>query len=63
MNIARGEAQRFIDTLEAYELAPGVTRRRLFLETFEDRLPGLKEVIVVDENVKGILPHFNISED
>ncbi|MCC5788926.1 MAG: FtsH protease activity modulator HflK [Opitutales bacterium] len=63
VNIARGEAQRFVDTLEAYELAPEVTRRRLFLETFEQYIPELKEVIVVDRNVQGLLPHLNIRED
>ena len=59
-NVARGEAQRFIDTVEAYELAPNVTRRRLYLETMEELIPGLREVIVVDQEMQSLLPHFNI---
>ncbi len=61
-NIARGEAQRFIDTLEAYEQAPNVTRRRMYLETMEDLIPELREVIIVDQEMKSILPHFNLRE-
>ncbi len=61
-NVARGEAQRFIDTLEAYELAPNVTRRRMYLEALEERIPELKDVIIVDQEMHSILPHFNLRE-
>ncbi len=62
-NVARGEAQRFIDTLEAYEQAPNVTRRRMYLETMEDQLSHMKEIIIIDQDMKSILPHFNLRED
>ena len=62
-NVARGEAQRFTDTLEAYELARNVTRRRLYLETLEERIPELREVIIVDQEMQSILPHFNLREE
>ena len=63
INIARGEAGRFIDTLEAFEKAPEVTRHRLYLETLESRIPHLKDLIIVDQNVQSLLPHLNLRED
>ncbi len=62
-NVARGEAQRFVDTLEAYRHAPNVTRRRMYLEALEERIPEMREVIIVDQEMKSILPHFNLREE
>lgn len=63
INVARGEAQRFIDTLEAYEKSPSVTRVRLYLETLEAKVPELKDVIVVDDDVRSVLPLLNLGGD
>lgn len=60
VNVARGEAQRFTDMLVAYHESPEVTRRRLYLEALEQRLPQLKEVIILDADREGILPHLNM---
>ena len=60
VNVARGEAGRFTDTLAAYRLAPEVTRRRFYLEAMESRLPALSEILIFDEEIKGILPHLNM---
>ncbi len=60
VNVARGEAHRFSDMLAAYRQSPAVTRRRLYLEALEARIPQLREVIVLDEDVHGILPHLNM---
>ena len=38
---ARGEATRFEALVTEYQLAPEVTRRRLYLETMEEILPGI----------------------
>lgn len=62
VNIARGEASRFVAMREAYELAPEITRNRLYLETIESILPTLKDVTVIDESVEGLLPHLNLRE-
>jgi len=60
MNVARGESQRFVDMMTAYKQSPDVTRKRLYLETMERQLPGIKEVVVVDEALQGVLPLMNV---
>ncbi len=59
---ARGEADRFESMLKAYESSPEVTRQRLYLESMERQIPKLKEVIVVDEQMPGLLPLLNLKE-
>ena len=62
VNVARGEAGRFEDMLKSYALAPEVTRQRLYLEVMESRLPALREVVIVDNAVPGLLPHINMRQ-
>lgn len=52
---AQGEATRFEALLAEYRLAPEVTRRRLYLETMEEILPGI-EKMVVEPNTVNMLP-------
>ncbi|MCP4903646.1 MAG: FtsH protease activity modulator HflK [bacterium] len=52
---ARGEATRFVALLAEYRAAPDVTRRRLYLETMEEILPGV-EKMVVEPNTVNMLP-------
>lgn len=52
---ASGEATRFKALLAEYLLAPEVTRRRLYLETMEEILPGI-EKMVVEPNTVNMLP-------
>ena len=52
---ARGEATRFEALLAEYRAAPAVTRRRLYLETMEEILPGV-EKMVVEPNTVNMLP-------
>jgi membrane protease subunit HflK len=52
---ASGEATRFKALLVEYRLAPEVTRRRLYLETMEEILPGI-EKMVVEPNTVNMLP-------
>jgi len=52
---ARGEATRFEALVAEYQLAPEVTRRRLYLETMEEILPGI-EKMVVEPNTVNMLP-------
>ena len=56
VNRATGESQRFLAVLAEYQKAPEVTRRRLWLETMGRVLPKLARKVVVDEDVKGLLP-------
>ncbi len=57
---ARGESDRFLQMLESYRLSPDVTARRLYLERLEARIPHVKEVIVVDDDVSSLLPMLNL---
>ncbi len=59
---ARGEADRFTSMLEAYSQAPDITRNRLYLEKLEKQLPALDEVIVVDEDLRSVLPLLNLGK-
>lgn len=60
VNVARGEAGRFTDMLTAYRQSPDVTRKRLYLEAMEQRIPALREVLVVDGDLPSMLPHLNL---
>jgi len=52
---AKGEATRFEALLAEYQNAPEVTRRRLYLETMEEILPGVEKMIV-EPNTVNMLP-------
>lgn len=52
---AKGEASRFEALLVEYQAAPEVTRRRLYLETMEEVLPGVDKMIV-EPNTVNMLP-------
>ncbi|MFK7897516.1 MAG: FtsH protease activity modulator HflK [Myxococcota bacterium] len=54
---AQGEATRFKALVTEYKAAPEVTRRRLYLETMEEVLPGVEKVIV-EPNTVNMLPMF-----
>ena len=54
---ATGEANRFLAILEEYRKAPEVTRQRLYLETMEEVLPGVRKFIV-DSSSGGNLLQF-----
>lgn len=56
VNNAKGDAERFTSVYEAYEKAPAITRKRMYLETMAKVLPHAGSKIVVDENSKGMTP-------
>ena len=60
INEAEGDASRFNALFEEYEKAPEVTRRRIYIETMQEVLPGLRSKIIVDEQTQGILPLLNL---
>ncbi len=59
---ARGDADRFESMLEAYLKSPEVTRQRLYFESIERQFPKLREIIVVDEEMPGLLPLLNLRQ-
>ena len=59
-NEARGDSARFVELYRAFAAAPEVTRKRMYLETMNRVLPKVSRKIVVDEDVKGLLPLLNL---
>jgi len=60
INEAEGDAARFSALLAEYQKAPEVTRRRIYLETLQEIMPGLRSKIIVDEQTRSILPLLNL---
>ncbi len=57
---ATGETQRFLSVLSAYEAAPAVTMRRMYIETMQDVLTH-SPAVVVDDGLKGIVPFLPLA--
>lgn len=62
-NQAKGEAERFDHIVEQFEAAPKITRTRMFLETMQEVMKKSNRVYVVDEHIKGLLPHLQLREE
>jgi len=60
INEAEGDAARFSALLAEYRKAPEVTRRRLYIETLEDVIPGVRSKIIIDEQTRSILPLLDL---
>jgi membrane protease subunit HflK len=60
INEAEGDAARFSALLAEYSKAPEVTRRRIYLETMQEIMPGIRSTIIVDEEARSILPLLNL---
>lgn len=56
INRARGDAERFIALQREYAKAPKVTRTRLYLETVAATMPQAQRRLLVDPELKGLLP-------
>ncbi len=52
---AEGDVAKFLAVLNEYEKAKEVTRKRLYLETMEQVLPGIKKFIIDSEAGNGLL--------
>ncbi len=57
---AEGETSRFTALLQEYKKAPEVTRKRLYLETFEEILPSMDKIIVEEGQSDKILPYLPV---
>lgn len=60
INEAEGDAARFTALLAEYTKAPEVTRRRIYIETLQEVLPGIRSKFIVDQHTGGILPLLNL---
>ncbi|ANM30237.1 membrane protein [Acidobacteria bacterium Mor1] len=56
VNRAKGDAEAFKALLAAYKRSPDVTRRRIYLETMNSIYPKVQDKIVLDDDLKGVLP-------
>ncbi len=54
---AKGDASRFSQLLKEYRQARDVTRKRLYIETMEEILPGINKIIMDPGLGRSILPH------
>ena len=54
---ARGESARFLALLTEYHKAPAITRKRLYLETMEQVLPGVEKVLIAP-GTASVLPYL-----
>jgi membrane protease subunit HflK len=61
INEAEGDVARFRALLAEYSKAPEVTRRRIYVETMQEVMPGIRSKIIVDQRTHGILPLLNIN--
>jgi len=55
-NKAEGDASRFNSLRVAYEKAPVVTRKRLYLEAMSEVLPKAKKKVLISDEASGVLP-------
>ena len=63
VNRAKGDAARFLAQYKEYARAKDVTRRRLYLEAFQDLLPRLGKKYIIDAEQKNLLPLLNLGQE
>jgi membrane protease subunit HflK len=63
VNTAQGEAARFNSLYEEYRRAKDITRRRLYLETLTKVLPTVGKKLIVDEDIKGLVPLLDLKKE
>ncbi len=61
--IATGEAKRFEEVLAAFQKAPDVTRRRLYLEAMEQLLKSMNKILIDPRmSGSGTVPYLSLNE-
>ena len=61
VNRAEGESVRFTAVLREYQRVPEVTRSRLYLETLNEVLPRIGQVLVVQDGQAGPFPLLDVN--
>ncbi|MDB4335049.1 FtsH protease activity modulator HflK [bacterium] len=56
VNNALGDVARFNELYKEYIKAPGVTKKRIYLETMEEIIPKLGQKIITDQDGGNVLP-------
>ena len=63
VNVAEGDASRFLSIYSEYVKAPEVTRQRLYLETMERVLGGMRKIIMDGpEGSQSVVPYLPLNE-
>lgn len=57
-----GEVNAFLSQLKEYEVAPDITRTRLYLEAMQELLQQSGNTIIIDDSLKGVLPLLNLND-
>lgn len=63
VNEAKGDADRFTTVFKAYQEAPDIMRRRLYLETMTKVLPRLGKKVILDDKASNVLPFLPLGDD
>jgi membrane protease subunit HflK len=61
INEAEGDANRFQALLTEFKKAPEVTKKRIYLETMSEILPGVPNKVILDEKAPQFLPLMNLN--
>ena len=61
INEAEGDVARFNALFAEYIKAPEVTLRRIYIETLQAVMPGIRSKIIVDDKTRSILPLLNLN--
>lgn len=61
VNRAKGDADLFKSLLAAYQRSPEVTRQRIYLETMQAVYPNVRQKIILDASLQGILPLLSLT--
>jgi len=62
INNAKGDVARFNSIYKQYVNAKEVTRTRMYIEAMKEVLPNVKEVVVIDQDKKGMIPLLNLGD-
>lgn len=62
INEAEGDANRFEALLTEFKKAPDVTKKRMYLETMAEILPGVPSKVILDEKTPQFLPLMNLKQ-
>ncbi len=62
INRAKGESERFLSVLKEYKQYEDVTRRRFYLEAYQEFLKRIRNIYVVDADQKALLPFMDVGK-
>ncbi len=63
VNRSKGEVARFNVLFNQYRLAKDVTLQRIYLETMNTVLPRVGKKLIIDEDVKGLIPLLDLKKE